>query len=119
MALLQGNHELQVLGGLAGEPSLFRALLAFGGGATLASVGLEPGEWEGATPASIAARVDDLAPDLIPTLWSFAPYARWGDVLFVHAGPVPNQPLDAFARRADRLWIRDRFFASTEPFSVS
>src|SRR5262245_50338975 len=43
VALLQGNHELQVLGGLAGEPELFRALLAFGGGATLASVGLEPG----------------------------------------------------------------------------
>src|SRR4051794_35708994 len=28
VALCEGNHEVQVLGGLAGEPSLFRALLA-------------------------------------------------------------------------------------------
>lgn len=116
VALLQGNHELQVLGGLAGEPQLFRALLAFGGGATLASVGLRPEDWADAPPDEIAARVDALAPDLVPTLWSFAPYARWGDVLLVHAGPVPDQPLDAYARRADRLWIRGRFFASPDRF---
>ena len=31
VALLEGNHEVQVLGGLAGVPELFRALMAFGG----------------------------------------------------------------------------------------
>jgi len=41
---------------------------------------------------------------------------RWRDVLFVHAGPVPFQDLDRFERSADRLWIRDGFFASPEPF---
>ncbi len=116
VAILEGNHEMQVLGGLGGQPEIFRALMAFGGGATLLSVGMRPDEWEGRSPAEIAARVDELAPDLVRTLWTFAPYAQWGDVLFVHGGPVPFQELDRFERSADRLWIRDGFYASTEPF---
>ena len=40
----------------------------------------------------------------------------WRDVLFVHGGPVPFQELDRFERSADRLWIRDAFFASSDPF---
>ncbi len=116
VAILEGNHEAQVLGGIGGEPEIFRAFMTFGGGATLLSAGLRPDEWKGRSPAEIAARVDELAPDLVPTLWTFAPYARWRDVLFVHAGPVPFQDLDRFERSADRLWIRDGFFASPEPF---
>ncbi len=116
VALLQGNHEAQVLGGLGGEPHIFQALMAFGGGATLLSVGLEPADWDGRTADELAARVETLAPDLIPTLWTFAPYARWQDILLVHGGPVPNQELDAFERSADRLWIRQAFFASPHPF---
>jgi serine/threonine protein phosphatase 1 len=116
VAILEGNHEMQVLGGLGGQPELFRALMAFGGGATLLSVGLRPDEWEGRSAGEIAARVDELAPDLLPSLWTFAPYARWRDILFVHGGPVPFQDLDRFARSADRLWIRAAFFASVEPF---
>jgi serine/threonine protein phosphatase 1 len=116
VAILEGNHEMQVLGGLGGEPEIFRALMTFGGGATLLSAGMHPDEWDGRSSAEIAARVNELAPDLVPTLWTFAPYARWRDVLFVHAGPVPFQDLDRFERSADRLWIRDGFFASAEPF---
>jgi serine/threonine protein phosphatase 1 len=116
VAILEGNHEAQVLGGLGGEPEIFRALMTFGGGATLLSVGLRPDEWAGRTAAELAARVEALAPDLLPTLWTFAPYARWRDVLFVHGGPVPFQELDRFERSADRLWIRKAFYESTEPF---
>ena len=116
VAILEGNHEVQVLGGLGGDPDIFRALMAFGGAATLVSAGLRPDEWEGRPAEAIAARVDELAPDLVPTLWSFAPYAQWGDVLFVHGGPVPHQSLDRFERSADRLWIRAGFFASEDPF---
>ena len=116
VALLWGNHEAQVLGGLGGDARIFRALMTFGGGATLLSVGMRPDEWEGRSPAAIAARVDELAPDLLPTLWTFAPYARWRDVLFVHGGPVPFCELDRFERSVDRLWIRDAFFASPDPF---
>jgi diadenosine tetraphosphatase ApaH/serine/threonine PP2A family protein phosphatase len=116
VAILEGNHEAQVLGGLGGEPEIFRAMMVFGGAGTLKSVGLRPEEWEGRSSAEIAARVDQLAPDLVPTLWTFAPYARWRDVLFVHGGPVPFQDLVNFERGADRLWIRSAFFASPDPF---
>jgi diadenosine tetraphosphatase ApaH/serine/threonine PP2A family protein phosphatase len=116
VAILEGNHEAQVLGGLGGEPEIFRAMMVFGGAATLQSVGLRPDEWQGRTSAEIAARVDELAPDLVPTLWTFAPYARWRDVLFVHGGPVPFQGLDRFERSADRLWIRHEFFESPDTF---
>jgi serine/threonine protein phosphatase 1 len=116
VAILEGNHEAQVLGGLGGEPEVFRALMTFGGGATLLSVGMQPDDWAGRSSAEIAAQVDALAPDLLATLWTFAPYARWRDVLLVHAGPVPFSDLGAFERGADRLWIRDGFFASPEPF---
>jgi serine/threonine protein phosphatase 1 len=119
VALLEGNHEVQVLGGLAGVPELFRALMAFGGPATFASVGMTADEWIGMEAASIAARVDDLAPDLRATLWSFAPYARWRDVVLVHGGPVPDQPLEPWGRRAARLWIRDAFFDSADPFPAA
>lgn len=116
VAILEGNHEAQVLGGLGGQPDIFRALMAFGGGATLLSAGMRPQEWADQTSGEIAARVQELAPDLVPTLWTFAPYARWRDVLFVHGGPVPFQELDAFERGADRLWIRADFFASPDLF---
>ncbi len=116
VALLWGNHEAQVLGGLGGEPAIFEALMTFGGAATLLSAGLEPNEWDGRRPQEIAARVVELAPDLLPTLWAFAPYARWRDVLLVHGGPVPDQPLDRFERSAERLWIRKAFFESPQAF---
>ena len=116
VALLEGNHEIQVLGGLDAEPTIFQAMLTFGGGATLQSAGMRSGEWEGRPAGEIAARVDELAPALRPALWSFAPYARWGDVLLVHGGPVPGRDLDAFEAGADRLWIREAFFASPHPF---
>ena len=116
VALLQGNHELQVLGGLGGDPMILRALLAFGGGATLASAGLRPDEWAAADGPAIAALVDARAPDFLPALRSFAPWARWRDTLFVHGGPVPGQSLAAFGAHAERLWIRDRFFDAFERF---
>lgn len=116
VVLVEGNHEVQVLGGLAGVPEIWRALLTFGGGATLVSAGLEPGEWERLTPLQVAERVDALAPDFRPALRTLAPYATWGDVLLVHGGPVPFQGLDAWAAGEERLWIRDAWFASPYPF---
>src|SRR5665811_1731046 len=32
VAILEGNHEAQVLGGLESEPEIFRAMMAFGDG---------------------------------------------------------------------------------------
>jgi serine/threonine protein phosphatase 1 len=116
VAILEGNHEAQVLGGLGGEPEIFRALMTFGGAATLLSAGLRPQDWEDRSPAQVEARVAALTPDLLPALRTFAPYARWNDVLFVHGGPVPHQDLTRFERSTERLWIRDGFFASPDVF---
>ena len=116
VALVEGNHEVELLGGLAGVPEIWRALLAFGGGATLASAGLAPGEWLTMAPLEVAARVDAFAPDFRPALETLAPYATWGDVCFVHGGPVPFQALDAWAAGEERLWIRDAWSASPYPF---
>ena len=88
--------------------------MTFGGGATLLSVGLHPDEWNGRSTVDIAARVDELAPDLVPTLWTYAPYARSGDVLFSPRRPRPVPGLDRFEHSADRLWIRGAFFASPD-----
>lgn len=119
VAILEGNHEAQVLGGLGGVPEIFDALMTFGGGATLLSVGMRPEDWEGRSPAEIGARVNELAPDLLPTLWSFAPYARWQDVLFVHGGPVPYQELEPWSLSAERIWIRSQFYDAPEQFPVA
>ncbi len=116
VVLLEGNHEIQLLGGLDGVPDIFRAFMTFGGAATLLSAGLTAVDWVGANAHAIAARFDAAAPDVRSTAWSFAPYARWRDVLFVHGGPVPGQDLDAFEGSAQRLWIRQRFFESEEAF---
>ena len=116
VVILQGNHEMQVLGGLGGEPEIREALMTFGGAATLLSLGMTPGEWEGRPWADVEARARELAPDFLPTLWTFAPYATWGDVLLVHGGPVPDQDPAAYAFSAQRLWIRRDFFDSPDPF---
>jgi serine/threonine protein phosphatase 1 len=112
VALLEGNHEVQLLGGLDGVPLIFRAFMAFGGAATLLSAGLAEHDWRDQPPEAIAARLDRAAPELRSLVWGFAPYARWRDTLFVHGGPVPGQDLGAFEASARRLWIRRDFFES-------
>ncbi|HEY5628866.1 MAG TPA: metallophosphoesterase, partial [Candidatus Limnocylindrales bacterium] len=119
VVLLEGNHEVQLLGGLDAVPDIFRAFMAFGGAATLLSAGLTEADWRAADARDIAARFDAAAPDVRATAWTFAPYARWRDVLFVHGGPVPGQDLAAFEGSAQRLWIRQGFFAADDPFPAA
>jgi hypothetical protein len=119
VVLLEGNHEIQFLGGLDAVPDIFRAFMTFGGAATLLSAGMAEADWRAAGARDVAARFDAAAPDVRAIAWSFAPYARWRDVLFVHGGPVPGQDLDAFEGSAQRLWIRQRFFAAEDAFPTS
>jgi serine/threonine protein phosphatase 1 len=116
VVLLEGNHEIQLLGGLDAVPDIFRAFMQFGGAATLLSAGMTEPEWRDWDAGAIARRFGELAPDVAAIAWSFAPYARWRDVLFVHGGPVPGQNLAAWEGSAQRLWIRQGFFASEDPF---
>jgi len=116
VVLLEGNHEIQLLGGLDAVPQIFRAFMTFGGAATLLSAGMHEPEWRDTSAPVISGRFDAVAPDITPAVWSFAPYARWRDVLFVHGGPVPGQDLPAFEGSAQRLWIRKGFFAADDSF---
>ena len=75
--------------GLAGQPEIFGALMAFG-------VGPRCNPWGsarrkgGRSSAEIAARVDDLAPTSCRRCGR-SPVRRWGDVLFVHARPCRSR----------------------------
>jgi len=119
VALLEGNHEVQVLGGLDGVPEIFDALMTFGGAATLLAAGMAPDSWVGQSSEALRQRVDELAPDFLPALRTFGPWACWGDVLLVHGGPVPGMGLGDFTAGAERLWIRQAFFESVEPFPAA
>ncbi len=119
VVLLEGNHEIQLLGALDGVPDIFRAFMTFGGAATLLSAGMREAEWLGASAQALASRFLAAAPDVRSLVWSFAPYARWRDVLLVHGGPVPGQDLAAFEGSARRLWIRQRFFQAEEAFPAA
>ena len=116
VALLEGNHEVQVLGGLAGEPDIFEAMHTFGVAATFVSAGMADREWDGRTAAELRARVEALAPGFLDTLGTFAPYATWGDAVFVHGGPVPGMDLATWAAGAERLWIRHGDLLAADPF---
>jgi serine/threonine protein phosphatase 1 len=116
VVLLQGNHEVQLLGGLAGEPTIGRALWAFGGAATMASAGLPAEGWGERPPGEAARALEGAAPDVLPELRALAPYARWRETLFVHGGPVPGQSIESFEASARRLWIRHEFFLSEHRF---
>jgi serine/threonine protein phosphatase 1 len=116
VVLLEGNHEVQVLGGLGGVPEITKALWLFGGAATMGSAGLPAGGWADRSPAEAVAALETAAPGFLDDLWGFAPYARWRETLFVHGGPVPGQPIEAFEASARRLWIRRDFFLSEHRF---
>jgi serine/threonine protein phosphatase 1 len=116
VVLLEGNHEVQVLGGLAGVPEIERAFHTFGGAAMLRSAGLAPEDYAGLPGAEIGALVERRQPGVIAELWTCAPYARWRETLLVHGGPVPGQALPDWEASAKRLWIRHAFFESEDRF---
>jgi hypothetical protein len=118
VVLLEGNHEIQALLSIEGDAVVAEAWMLFGAGALLESAGLAAGEFgPGVVPLEAARRLAAVAPDLEGLLRGLAPYATWRDVLFVHGGPTPGTgSLVEFAASVERLWIRDAFFASPEPF---
>ncbi len=121
VALLEGNHEIQALLSLEGDPVVAEAWMLFGAGALLESAGMTADEFEpGVAPVEVASRLASHAPDLERLLRGLAPFATWRDTLLVHAGPTPGAPsMAAYAESVERLWIRDAFYASSEPFPTS
>jgi len=104
VVLLEGNHEqaasIALNGGGFGAIGMW---LAIGGVPTVLSCGVEAGGGD------IAAAVNRAAPDLRDLLDTLAPYARWRDVCFAHAGLVPDVTLAEFAGEHGRLWNHGPF----------
>jgi serine/threonine protein phosphatase 1 len=100
---LVGNHEVMMLD--ACDPQATPGAVAFwlenGGGETLASYGVHPGDahWREAVPEAHLELLRGM-----PLSWSA------GDYLFVHAGVRPAVPLDQ-QDPFDLLWIREPFLS--------
>jgi serine/threonine protein phosphatase 1 len=114
---LKGNHEALLLGFLY-DASLLLHWLMNGGGATMASYGVDveglegsrarPGTWREAFAAAIPATH-------VRFCESLKLGVSIGDYHFVHAGVRPGIPLDA-QTEADLIWIRKEFLDYPDPF---
>ena len=100
---LLGNHEQMLLRCMRhGSKATRRVWLENGGGATLASYGLDPND---------AAGVAQLPPSHIDWLTRRPSIYATGDLVFVHAGIDPYKALHEQGPR-EFLWIRDRFLSA-------
>lgn len=113
---LLGNHEHLMLRFLA-DADEAGPWLANGGGATLASYGVDPGGGWPERHRHVVLR-DALERCLPPHhrrfLDTLATSRRAGDYLFVHAGIRPGVAMDDQDPQ-DLIWIRGPFLRATEP----
>lgn len=107
--VLKGNHEQMMTRALRGDVAAFRAWLGYGGAATLRSWGVEveapssPSAFELIKAARSAVGEATLAwLEALPTRHQV------GEVLFVHAGVRPGEPLETQVDE-DLLWIGREF----------
>ncbi|MEP6018984.1 MAG: metallophosphoesterase family protein [Paracoccaceae bacterium] len=105
---LLGNHEAMMLECLdTDNQHVWTNWLFNGGEETLLSLGVSPSA-AGGDPKELT---DALGPDRVAWLKALALSYEAGPYLFVHAGIVPNVPLDQ-QQPQDLLWIRSRFLDS-------
>lgn len=109
LVLVRGNHEQMVLDIIRGEDEWFTSWIHNGGDACATSFGLEDPY---VFPARFRARHLEKAPDLEAWLAGTLPYARWRDVLFVHAGVPDGEDLETLADGDAQLWGSVSFLAS-------
>lgn len=117
VAPLKGNHEEALLQFLD-EPGFAATWMEHGGGATLASYGVQPSTAR--TDVESWAKVRDIFDQALP-----ADHRRFyqtlelvrvvGDYAFVHAGVRPGVALEQQSER-DLLWIRHEFLNDRGPF---
>lgn len=108
MIFLKGNHEDMFLSymGLAGRYG--EMFLFNGGGATLASYGVFPGN---VAPEDILSAVSQ---EHIAFFQELRMYYLLEDYLCVHAGIHPSRPLGQQVEE-ELLWIRDEFILNPHP----
>ncbi len=111
---LLGNHEDSMLRFLT-DAQIGPAWLAYGGGATLRSYGIEPPAGDRDLARAQRELRDRLPPRHLTFLRELSLSHVEGDFYFVHAGIKPGVPLDGQAVE-DLLWIRDEFLLSRADF---
>ena len=114
LILLAGNHEEVILRILAGETTLLKSWINFGGTETLASYGVDADRLLSISPREAL----DVLRNEIPTehqifIRSFSDSVKVGDYLFVHAGIRPSIPLQ-MQNQKDLRWIRQAFLDSED-----
>lgn len=111
---LRGNHEAILSGLLKGDVEAgYHDQL--GGGATLASYGLDAAAYAWAGKADRAVMLEAIPPKHRDFLDSLGLSETIGDYFFCHAGARPGIALQRQSAQ-DLLWIRDEFLRSTYDF---
>lgn len=117
--ILAGNHEEMFLQSFDDRNTL-RHFLKHGGRETLFSYGISRDLFNESTLDELQRLMREAVPaEDREFLRSFEDYVILGDYLFVHAGILPDVPIEQQSRH-DLLWIRDRFLrhSATHPYMV-
>ena len=106
--ILMGNHEEMFLDSLE-KPEVLRHFLRYGGKETVLSYGVNEDAYYAADLAETQALMRGVIPaDHIDFIRGFEDTIVLGDYAFVHAGIMPDVPLDQ-QRVGDLRWIRQPF----------
>jgi len=112
--ILQGNHEEMFLSSFEDADTL-RHFLRFGGKETVLSYGIDPEAYRQASVEEVQQLMQRaIPPEERAFLAGFEDMIAIGDYLFVHAGILPEQPLEEQKPRHLR-WIREPFLSHAEP----
>lgn len=114
--ILAGNHEEMFLQSFD-DRNMLRHFLKHGGRETLFSYGISRDRYNEST----LDELQQLMREAVPLadrefLQGFEEFVIAGDYLLVHAGILPEIPLEQQSRH-DMLWIRDRFLRHSAPHS--
>jgi len=112
--ILQGNHEEMFLSSFEDADTL-RHFLRFGGKETVLSYGIDPQDYRQASVEEVQQLMQlAIPPEERAFIAGFEDMIAIGDYLFVHAGILPEQPLEEQKPRHLR-WIREPFLSHAEP----
>lgn len=116
LRIIGGNHEEMFLESLE-RAEVMRHFLRFGGRETALSYGMPTDVYETATVEEVRELLNGLVPqDHITFIRSFEDMIAIGDYLFVHAGILPDVPMEEQDVR-DLRWIREPFLSHRQRHS--
>lgn len=115
VCILMGNHEEMFLQSFE-DIEVLRHFLKHGGRETILSFGIKRKKFNELSLKQLFRQMPRIVPEADRAfLASFVGMMIAGDYAFVHAGIDPGLPLSE-QKRADLLWIRERFLRHPGPF---